>query len=286
MSDSTRRLANFVGRGADDPELQHFVSRELGKRLRTSLSFVNDSSWVEAEDDQLKLLFETDVVHAAYPPLPRSSRTFVPYFSRLYFDEGYEGSLPFGVERDMSAKQLQVKLGAPNASIAKKGLPRWCVPVDEARGIVFSVLLGDEVNMGLEVDTARKLSGVIPPRPVVGLFVAWAARRGLLDAARFPEHAPLLAAVAAGTAPGSALLAAAMPRGVWDRHLLDRPGLRDFAYEWFHNMGKKYIVKDFAEIFGEQEDEHGHTAATLKDDTSAALERMAPRLDKRFADWL
>lgn len=286
LSGVTGRLARLVGRRADDPELLGLVTTELGKKLHTSRSFVNDSAWVEAEEEQLNLLFAIEVLHQSYPKLPRSSRTYVPYFQALYFEGGYEGALPFGLRRDMDEEHVRAKLGAPTG-VCGGGNPFWSMPVDDARGIVFSVVFSDgEVNMSLQVDAALSLSGVTPPLPLVGVFVAWAVQHDLFNSALFPAHADLIAEVRAGRAPGSQLLQAAFPRGLWDRHLLDRPGLRDFAYDWFHNMNKRYIVDDFVKVFGKGEDSHGHVAAALTDDTAAALAQMSPRLDERFKDWI
>jgi len=286
LSGVTQRLALLVGRRADDPELASVVSGELGKKLHTSRSSVNDSAWVEAEDEQLNLLFAIEVLHPRYPRLPRSSRTYVPYFQALYFEAGYDGALPFGLRRDMDEEQVRAKLGPPT-SVCGVGNPCWSLAVDEARGVVFCVVFSDgEVNMSLQVDAALALSGATPPLPLVGVFVAWAVQRGLFNSALFPEHAELIAEVRAGRARGSQLLQAAFPRGLWDRHLLDRPGLRDFAYDWFHSTNKRYIVDDFVKVFGKGEDLHGHTAAALTDDSAAALAQMAPTLDERFKDWL
>jgi hypothetical protein len=154
--------------------------------------------------------------------------------------------------------------------------------------LVLDVDLEDGVGqISLRVDEARELSGVIPPRPVMGVFVAWCAARDLLDAARFEAHARLLGDVKARRATGGALLDAALARGLWDRHLVDRPGLRDFAYGWFHNIGKQGYIRDtFVQAFGGRMGKHGHEEAVLDDESWAAVDKASPPLDRTFARWV
>jgi hypothetical protein len=160
----------------------------------------------------------------------------------------------------------------------------WRRVLDPARDIVISV---DEREIRIVVDSAREVSSRHhPPVPLVGVFVGWAATRGLLDESRFAGHADLLDAVKKRQKKGSDLLAVAMPRGVWDVHLKDVPGLRDFAHAWFHNIEVGYIVFDLIGVFGARPGPHGHDEPVLDDDDWAAVDRAAKPLDARFAQFL
>jgi hypothetical protein len=233
---------------------------------------------------------EDHVLHAAYPDIPKSRTSHVPYVSSIYLRQGFEDPLPFGLTLDMDAAAVGELLGAPNSTRGQgPGSPSWSRSIDPGRGLVFHVQCDEEEQVAsLRVDQSRELSGVIPPKPVMGVFVGWAIQRGLLDLPVFGEHAAALAAkVKAREAKGSAFLEAALPRGLWDRHLVDEPGLREFAYDWFHNIGKHGYVRDaFVKAFGGHMDEHGHTAANLAEDSWAAVDEVSGVLDRIFAHWI
>jgi hypothetical protein len=69
-------------------------------------------------------------------------------------------------------------------------------------------------------------------------------------------------------------------------YLVDRPGLRDFAYSWFHNIGGKYIRFDLIKVFRARPGKHGHDEPILDEDTWANVDRATPMLDRIFATWL
>ena len=69
---------------------------------------------------------------------------------------------------------------------------------------------------------------------------------------------------------------AALPRGLWDIHLKDEPGLRRFAFQWFHNIGGVYIRDDLVAIFGARKGEYGHDEAVLDDDDWSAVKKALP----------
>ncbi len=146
----------------------------------------------------------------------------------------------------------------------------------------------DELRIALRIDAARDLSAHgVPPRAVVGLFVAWAILRGLFDAQSFPDQAALIEDIRARRQQGSALVDLALSRGLWDRHLVDRPGLRGFAYGWFHNVGKQgFIRDDLVAVFGGVEGEHGHQRVAIDDDPWDFVDRATAKLDQVFAEWV
>jgi hypothetical protein len=121
----------------------------------------------------------------------------------------------------------------------------------------------------------------------VGLFLAWAIARGLVDESSLAKHARLLADVKSRAARGSALVDAALDRGLWDRHLRDEPGLRDFAFGWFHNVGKAgYITKSLNAVFGARSGPYGHDEPILDEDDWPAVDKATPALDEVFARWV
>jgi hypothetical protein len=64
------------------------------------------------------------------------------------------------------------------------------------------------------------------------------------------------------------------------------PGLRDFAYGWFHNIDHGYIVFDFIQVFGSRPGPHGHDEPVLDTDDPKAVEKAAKALDTRFAEFI
>jgi hypothetical protein len=120
----------------------------------------------------------------------------------------------------------------------------------------------------------------------VGLFVAWLITRDLLDEQRLSSHADLIAAIRKRERPGTALVDAALPRGLWNVHLRDLPELRRFAHAWFHNIEVGFIRHDLVGVFGAREGPTGHAEPVLDDDDWAAFDRATPVLDARFGQWV
>ena len=59
---------------------------------------------------------EDHVLHAAYPDIPKSRTSHVPYVSSIYLRQGFEDPLPFGLTLDMDAAAVGELLGAPNST--------------------------------------------------------------------------------------------------------------------------------------------------------------------------
>ncbi|MEO8876398.1 MAG: hypothetical protein ABI461_12485 [Polyangiaceae bacterium] len=117
-------------------------------------------------------------------------------------------------------------------------------------------------------------------------FLGWAAQRSLLDPARFEAHAALLQDVKAKKKRGSELFAAALGRGLWDDHVVDKPGLRTELYRWFHNIADVWITTDLTSVFGKRKGADGHDEPKLDDDGWDAVDKATKKLDARFAKWL
>lgn len=286
LSPLVRRLVALVGRRADDPDVTAFVTDTLGQKPPpASMGAPGEPmKYVVAKKHGLDLGFAHDVKHEAYPLVPKTKKSFVPYLSVAWLKNTFQESLPFGIAFGMEPDEVSRRLGAEPVRLVQT-VPVWTRALDPARAIVLKV---DARECRVCVDEARELSSRhgVPPLPVVGLFVAWAAHRGLLDPARAGEHTALLEDVRLGKRKGSELLAAAWPRGLWEIHLVDKPGLRQFAFRWFHNLDDLWITRDLIAVFGERTDQYSHKEPVLDDDDAAAVKKATPKLDAVFAPWL
>jgi hypothetical protein len=278
-----KQVIALVGRRADDPELVAFVTKTLGQKLPDSTTDVAGTKNIVVPKQGLEMAFSHDVKNEKYPLVPKTKKTFMPYLSLVWLTPKFVESLPFGVKFGMAPNEVTKLLGVE--PVRRPFGLLWARVLDADREVVLKV---DAKECRIGVDEARELSGRhgVPSKAVTGLFVAWAVRRNLIDASRVGTHGALLAEVRTGTRRGSELLTAAWPRGLWDVHLVDKPGLRDFAFGWFHNIDVGYIRDDLVSVFGGREGPHGHEEPVLDDDTPEAVEKATPKLDERFAEWV
>jgi hypothetical protein len=284
LSPLLRQLVALMGRRADDPAVVAFVTETLGQKVPASTTDVNSSKYVVARKQGLELLFSHDILNEMYPLIPKGKSAFVPYLSLVRPTQKFPEPLPFGVALGMSPDELTAKLGVP-PHLRGAGVQYWRRVLDPERDVILD---GNERGFTIMIDSASELSGRhgSPARPVVGLFVAWLIARDLLDESRFAAHAELIAAIRRRERQGTALVDAALPRGLWDDHLRDRPGLRHFAYAWFHNIKVGFIRDDLVGVFGSREGPTGHAEPVLDDDDWAAVDRATPVLDERFGQWV
>jgi hypothetical protein len=286
FSPLVRQVVSLVGRRSDDPELVAFFTKTLGKNPPATKRESSFAKNVVAPKHGLEFAFDHDVKHDLYPLVPKTKKSFVPYLIYVWLTDKFPEPLPFDLAHGLEPDEITKRLGVPPTERGYGEYHRafWSLAVDAPRAIVFSA---DAKSRILRIDEAGKLSlRSESASPVVGLFVAWAAQHGLLDAARVGAHATLLEGVRTGTRMGSELLAAAYPRGLWDVHLIDRPGLRRFAYQWFHNIGGVFIRDDLVAVFGGRKGPYGHEEPVLDADDAAAVKRATPKLDATFAPWL
>lgn len=282
-----RQLAQVMGQRADAPEVVAYVTKVLGKKVPQSTSDRNDSANVEAPKVGVELVFSHDVLNDDYPPIPKTGKTFVPYLTHAWVHEKL-GEPVLGVPWDASADDIEKKLGKPTrmgkmfVTDKKATIPEWTR--DLGGGVTLEVSFRKHLRVELSLASAGYLEQFTDVS--TALFIGWAATRGLLDEARFAAHADLLAAVKKRAAKGSDLMKAALPRGLWDAHLKDAPGLREAAYLWFHNMGGSWITGDLKKVFGKREGKHGHDEPKLDDDTWAAVDKAAKVFESRFSRWL
>jgi hypothetical protein len=165
--------------------------------------------------------------------------------------------------------------------------PRHQSPRSRPRHDANARSYDNKLELSLHVEQARDLSSVLVPKPVVKLFVAWAIERDLPDRSRLTELASLMEEVKARRATGGTFVDAALARGLWDRHLVDRPDLRDFAYGWFQSVGPDDDVCDvMIEVFGGRTNKHGNPEPALDDDSWSSVDKASRKLDRVFAAWL
>ncbi|WP_338867797.1 hypothetical protein [Myxococcus stipitatus] len=290
LGPKVRQLAAVMGRRADSPEVIHYVTEVLGKKLPASTSVNTDSVNVSAPKQGIELVLSHDVLNEAFPPIPKTAKTFIPYVSTAWVRAAV-GETILGVPwKAASEEEVTKVLGPPTgrrAAFADEDeltVAYWTWPLDTEGHLELEVEFDDSVSATFSVRHARELARY--PDVTTGLFVGYAATRGLLDAERFPTHRELFAAVVKREAQGSQLVKQALPRGLWDDHLRDLPGLRTMAYRWFHNMGGLWLTADLKATFGERRGAFGHDEPVLDNDTWDAVDKAAPIFDQRLASWL
>ena len=290
LGPKTQRLASVLGRRADSPEVIDYVTAVLGKKVPPSTSENNDSVNVEAPKHGVELVFSHDILNEAFAPVPKTAKTFIPYVSFAWVRAGI-GENVLGVPWKASSEAEVTKLLGPptsrRAAFTNKDeltVACWAYALDTSGHVWLKLEFDDSVTGTVSVKRAGALMRY--PDVTTGLFIGYAATRGLLDASRFPAHRELLAAIEKRKAQGSELVKQALPRGLWDDHLRDAPGLRKMAWRWFHNMNGLWITADLKKTFGKRAGPYGHDEPKLDDDTWDAVDKAAPLLDTRFAAWL
>jgi hypothetical protein len=280
-----REAVALVGLAADDPDVVHYVTTALKKKVIDQTTASNDGKWVEAKKAGLNLYFSHKVNHDAYPPRSKSKNAFIPYLEGVDVSEAIKEEV-LGVPWKATKEDLMKILGTPTfrrqafTTEDGKGMPVWVRPLDAARDIDLTIQFGNWLKISAGIRQAAELDSYRPT--LSGLFVAWALERGLVDERRLAAHGALIADMKAHRRKGSDLIRA-LGRGLWDDHLVDRGGLRGTAYDWFHNMDGLSMTADLIAVFGERTNSHGHSEPVLDDDTWDAVDRAASALDRRFA---
>lgn len=285
LSPLVKQMAALVGRRADDAEVIAFVTNTLGQKVpaATTDGGSGGAKYVVAKKLGVELLFNHDIKNEKYPLVAKTTKSFIPYLQLAWMTKTFK-ELPYGIAFGMDPGEVTKRFGAEPERVPV-GL-KWARSLDADRAIALDY---DGRECRIVVDQALELTSRhnVPTRPVAGVFVAWAAQRGLLDAARVGAHAPLLEDVRAGKRKGSELLGAVWPRGLWDIHLVDKPGLRRFAYSWFHRLGDGgFIRDDLIAVFGGRENQYGHQEPVIDDDNADTVKKATPKLDAVFAPWL
>ncbi|WNG18189.1 hypothetical protein [Cystobacter fuscus] len=290
LGPKTQRLASLLGQRADAPEVIAYVTGVLGKKVPPSTSENNDAVNVAATRHGVELVLSHDILNEAYPPIPKTSKTFIPYVSYAWVRAGIGENLLDVPWKAASEAEVTKLLGPPTGRRAaftnedELTVAYWTYPLDTAEHVWLEFEFEELLSVTLSVKSAGAL--VRYPDVTTGLFVGYAVTRGLLDTSRFPVHRALLAAIKTREAKGSEFVKQALVRGLWDDHLRDVPGLREMAWRWFHNMNGLWITADLKKTFGKRAGPFGHDQPKLDDDTWDAVDKAAPLLDERFAAWI
>jgi hypothetical protein len=288
LGPAVRKLVDMMGRRADDSELIDWVTNTLGKKVPKHTS--SDSVNVSAPKAGIEMVFSHNVLNEKYPPISKSARSFIPYLSHAWIRDKV-GEPVFGIDvKKGTEADVKKSLGEPDEyapafmSDNDPTVACWYRVVDAAADVVIEIESDDGLGFVVTIQTARALEEY--PTVSTHLFIAWAATRGLLNETRFARHAGLLANVKPRQASGADLLKAAMPRGLWDDHLVDKPGLRRTAYQWFHNMAGLWITADLINVFGKHRGAFGHDDPTVDSDSWENVDKAAPAFEKVFEKWL
>ena len=287
-----RMLVGLHGRRADDPKVVRFVA-ELGGKLPTSATDMGSAGEVKAKKQGFALWFSHDKLNEHFPLVHKSKSSYLPYLAEISFDEAY-AALPFDLEWKQTEEEVTKRLGPP---IKKPLFPddpdspirtywyRTLVPERSELRFQYGKK-GLSITLWIPQAIALTSRHGVPGAPLVGVFVAWAIMRGLLDEARFPKHLELVAAIRERKALGTRFVREALPRGLWNVHLKDELGLREHTGRWFAGRGDRNATKDFIELFGSRKNQHAHDEPVLDEATWEAVDRASAMLDEHFARWV
>ncbi len=287
-----RRLAELSGQRADDPKVIDFVIG-MGGKVPTSTTDMSSSKEVKSKTG-FTLWFSHDHLNDAFPLLPKTKNSFVPYVSQVQLSAKWPEKLPFDLNWKHDQAAIETRLGPPIvrplfADDADSPILTWWErDLDPGRTYLKVQLKKKGLSVDLLIRGTFALSSRhgVPAKPVVGLVVAWALSRGLLDESRFPKEYALLARIKQRAEKGSALIDAAMPRGLWCDHLLPDEALRTVASNLFGGMGGLSLDQDLIDVFGERTNIYSHREPVIDDDSWDAVDKAAKILDQRFAAFV
>jgi len=283
-----RELADMMGRRADDPALIEWITKTLGKKVP---AYTSGSVNVTAPKAGIELVFSHDIRNEKYEPIKKSARSFIPYLSHAWVRDKI-GEPIFGLDLKKGADEAAITqaLGAPDGrrpefmSDNDPTVAYWHRVVDSSADVVVKVEYDDGLSIKVTITSAAGLSESL--NASTNIFIAWAAVNGLLNEAYFTSHADLLKKVKNHEALGSDLAKAALPRGLWDSHLADKPGLRRTAYQWFHRMAGLGMNQDMEKIFGTRKGDHGYEVVNLDNDQWDKVDAADAAMKKVFGKWI
>lgn len=283
-----RALAALVGLRADDPAVVAAIG-EIGGKVPTSATDMGSAKTVNAAKLGFTVYFNHDILNDAFPLLPKTKSSYLPYVSQVAFAAKWAEKLPFGLGWKDDPDAVERALGAPHTRPLAEGLYTWWTREIEP-GISELNVRSRKGTLEFSIVAKRTLGLTsrhgVPPLPAVGLLVAWLTLRGLLDESRIPQHAALVARVKARSAKGSDLVKAAFPRGLWDDHLRNDENLIRRLHRWIGVSKEVSFTDDLIGIFGERKNPYSHREAVLDDDTWEAFDRVAALFDERFEGFV
>jgi hypothetical protein len=225
------------------------------------------------------------ILNHNYPELFKTANSPISYVSQADIARNCGYSI-LGVPWMATAAEITAILGAPTYKIGEgwvdpPTIPVWVREVDSSAEVELVLKHdGTELFVCVRVKAAESVNSV--PAAVLGVFVAWACEQNLLDPAAFADHTDLYNMVRMRQAQGSELASAAMPRGFWTSHLVDRPAFRQRTTAWFSAFWDHYIVRDFIAVFGERAGEFGHMEPDIDTDTWDVVDRATPIIATRL----
>jgi hypothetical protein len=233
----------------------------------------------------VSVYFNHDILNDAFPLLPKTKSSYLPYVSQVAFTDKWSEELPFGLGWKNGPDEIERALGTPHSRPLLDGVYTWWTR-DLVPGVSELYVRTRKGKLDFSVAAKRTIALTsrhgVPPLPAVGLLVAWLTLRGLLDETRIAQHAALVAQVKARSAKGSDLAKAAFPRGLWDDHLRKDEKLVRRLHHWLGSSEGISFTDDLIAIFGERKNQYAHREAVLDEDTWEAFDRVAALFDERF----
>lgn len=294
MGERLKMLASLVGRTADDPELYAFAERTFGKAPPQSIGSAShdDSVWLSAKKADIDLLFSRMVVNQKYPPLAVGKKAICPVLQHVEFGSAWTDPVLFGLHGDALWEAVAARM-PEHYSESNNALgmdeKRFTLMLDPERDIELMLWSNDgNTNGRVQIAEGRQLCPVYFVKDIhsgAGLFVQWALERGWIERSMFAGHEAVLDAMQRREARPSQLVELALGRGLWDTHLADEPGLRQFAHSYFHHMRGIWLKEDLKTMFGSRQGPYGHDDPVLDDDPAEIYDALFAVFDKQFADY-
>ncbi|QRO02131.1 hypothetical protein JRI60_25520 [Archangium violaceum] len=139
LGPKTQRLASVLGRRADSPEVITYVTEVLGKKVPQSTNENNDSVNVEAPKHGVELVFSHNILNDAFPLVPKTSKTFIPYVSFAWVRSGIGETI----------------LGVPWKATSEAEVTRRCSARPPAAGPPSRTRMSSPSHTGSMSSTAR-----------------------------------------------------------------------------------------------------------------------------------
>lgn len=271
-----------MGRRADDPELLRFITGDLRRKVPDSMT-ASGSKYVVNKRRGVEFVFTHQICHEKCPPVRISKTRFVPYLGTVWLNENLKEEFPLGLRIGMTTSEIRGLLGPPDREETANLQATWRRVLDPERDVILII---DEGPYSITIDEALDVTPFGDAKCwMSGAMLAWAALRGLLNESKFVDHGELLAEVRRRERPGSELVRAALPGGLWDTHFKDEPGLRRFVHgwactpaSWARKIGLQSTIRnDVEKALGTQE---------LAGDDWVTLSKLIPVFDTTFAKWV
>ncbi|MDM5180800.1 hypothetical protein PO883_26810 [Massilia sp. DJPM01] len=294
MGERLRMLCSLVGRTAADPELCAVAGQVFGKAPPQSVGNAkhDDSIWLTAKKADVSFLFSRKVLNPNYAPVPIGNKAICPFLESVFLGDAYSEPVLFGLHGDALWDAIALKLPQLyKETVDEDGeLEKACtVPLDAARDTELRLWMNNgRTNACVQIAQGRELAWPEAANQVhsgAGLFLQWALENGWLERGMFPGQDELIDAMRRREARPSQLVRLGLTRGLWDTHLADEPGLRQFAYVYFHNMDGIWINADLKTMFGKRQGQYGHDEPVLDDDPAEICDALFAVFSTQFAGW-